>query len=471
MDGRGVIRSRARRAARELALVGATLVISGWALASAAFATETTVNFDGLSSGTIVKAQYEAQGVKLGSAGELGQPSPGEGDCGAPTVQAEGAFTASSPPNYATLPGCPAANPSKGTFGALLGQPRRALSVKVRNLTVGAPAVEVQLIGYDAAGHEVTAGHVEAVVGEWRQVALLLSGAGEISSFAIRTAKPSRSSIGIDDLTFEQAGGGSGGGSGGSTTTTTTSTPPPAPPSAALALQTANPGPGEQLTLSGAGSQPGSGRIVSYDWDLNGDGKTDTSTGTNPIVHLILAPGPHTIGLTVTSSSGQSSTSKIGVTMGSVPVSIPPPDGGQGPCEPTLEVGFAQLIAECIQKASGGGYVIETRQLAVNGMVLTPQGGGFGVFKIQTVKDLAIAGTQTLLSGSPVNVELLNTPIGDVVLGGRDLEGEPIQLTSHSGLGGLKVPALNHSMRAHTAGEATAKTLLMAIGVGHQCTS
>ncbi|MHB8241075.1 MAG: hypothetical protein ACYDHN_03700, partial [Solirubrobacteraceae bacterium] len=49
--------------------------------------------------------------------------------------------------------------------------------------------------------------------------------------------------------------------------------------------------------------------------------------------------------------------------------------------------------------------------------------------------------------------------------------GEPIQLTSHSGLGGLKVPALNHSMRAHTAGEATAKTLLMAIGVGHQCTS
>jgi PKD repeat protein len=469
MGGRGVIRSCARRAVRGLVLACGLVCLSGSVLTGVASATETTVNFDGLSSGTIVKTQYEAQGLKLGSASELGRPSPGEGDCGAPTVQAEGVFSASSPPNYATLPGCPAANPFKGTFGALAGTPRRALSVEVRNLTVGSAEVEVQLIGYDGEGHEVASAHVEAVTGEWRQVTLLLSGKGEISYFMIRTAKASAPSIGIDNLTFEQASGSGGGSGGGGTTTTTTTTPPPSPPGASLALQTPNPGPGEELTVTGAASQPGSGHIISYDWDLNGDGKSDTSTGTNPIVHLILAPGPHTIGLTVTSSSGQSSTSKIGLTMPSVTVSIPPPDGGQGPCEPTLEVGFAQLIAECIQKTTDG-YVIETRQLAVNGMVLKPQGGGYGVFKIQTVKDLGIAGTQTLLTGSPVNVELLNTPIGDVVLGGRDLESEPIQLTIHSGLGGLKVP-LNHSLRAHRASEATAKTLLMAIGVGHQCTS
>ena len=34
--------------------------------------------------------------------------------------------------------------------------------------------------------------------------------------------------------------------------------------------------------------------------------------------------------------------------------------------------GDAQLIAECIQKLSGGGYVIETKQLALNGMVFVP---------------------------------------------------------------------------------------------------
>ena len=149
----------------------------------------------------------------------------------------------------------------------------------------------------------------------------------------------------------------------------------------------------------------------------------------------------------------------------------PPPDGGQGPCEPTLEVGDAQLIAECIQKLSGGGYVIETKQLGLNGMVMKPQAGGYGVFKIHTIKDIAIDGTRTLMSGSPVNVELLNTPIGDVVIGGRDLEAEPIQLDAHSALNQFKI-VISHGLRrplAHAA-EAPTKTLLMAIGVGKPCT-
>lgn len=53
---------------------------------------------------------------------------------------------------------------------------------------------------------------------------------------------------------------------------------PPAPPAAALSVATANPAPGQTLTLNGAGSRAGSGRIISYGWDFNGDGKTDTST-------------------------------------------------------------------------------------------------------------------------------------------------------------------------------------------------
>ncbi len=80
------------------------------------------------------------------------------------------------------------------------------------------------------------------------------------------------------------------------------------------------------------------------------------------------------------------------------------------------------------------------------------------MFKIQTVKDFAIDGTQTLLSGSPVNVELLNTPIGDVVLGGRDLESEPIQLAAHSALNQFHI-VLNHGLRAPRARNAGGSAL------------
>jgi PKD repeat protein len=466
---------------------------------------ETVVNFDNLSVGAPVTDQYEALGVKLGRSSEVGFGQQPSGDCGSPEV-ASGGAAAVSPPNYATLANCsaPKAAPSyfSGTVGALLGTPRGALSVDVRDLTVGTPGEEVKLIAYDGTGREVASAHALATSGAWQHITLVLGGEKSISYFSIATTEPrtdpaSVQTIAIDNLGFEAAGeepgggkgggkekgggseagggtgGGGAGGSGGSGAGSSPGNPtggPPAPPTATLALASANPGPGQALTLSGAGSQGGGGRIISYDWDLNGDGKTDTSTGTNPIAHVILPPGAHTIGLTVTSSTGQSSSTKLGVAI-PARVTLPPPaDGGEGPCEPTLTVGDAQLIAECIQKLPGGGYAIATKQLAVNGMDLVPQGGGYGVFKIQTVKDYAIAGAETKLSGSAVSIELLNTPIGDVVLGGRDLESEPIALEVHSGLNDLKVP-LVHGVRAHTAGnEVTSKTLLMAVGVGHACT-
>jgi PKD repeat protein len=486
---------------RRLALLALLALGALLAVVSPALGAETVVSFDDLSVGTFVAGQYEALGVKLGQASEVGLGQQPSGDCGSPEV-ASGGVAAASPPNYATLANCsaPQAAPSyfSGTVGALLGAPRGALSVDVRDLTVGTPGEEVKLIAYDGTGHEVASAHGLATSGAWQHIALMLSGEKSIGYFSLATTEPksdpaSVQTIAIDDLGFEAAGeapgggggkggeekgaggeGGAGAGGGGSTGGTGTGNPTggsPAPPTATLALASANPGPGQELALSGAGSQPGGGRIVSYDWDLNGDGKTDTSTGANPIAHVILPPGAHTIGLTVTSSTGQSSSTRLGVAI-PTHISLPPPaDGGEGPCEPTLTVGDAQLIAECIQKLPGGGYAIATKQLAINGMDLVPQGGGYGTFEIQTVKDFAIAGTETKLSGSAVSIELLNTPIGDVVLGGRDLESEPIALEVHSGLSGLKVP-LVHGVRAHAAGsEVTAKTLLMAIGVGHQCTS
>jgi PKD repeat protein len=450
------------------ALVSLILLFAVWLGSGAAAASaETVVNFDEIEVGKQVTNQYEAQGLKLGFAKELGGSSPAAGDCGAPTVREETEFgvEAASRPKYALLPECgPGALKFSGTFGALQGGPGNRLGVDARLLAVGVPAEEVELAAYDGSGHELvnTKGNVTGA--GWLHMAVTIPGAAQIRYFQIRTVTEHDAAVplAIDNLGFEQPS--EGGGS--SPPTPPSPTPPlrPAPPTAALSLQTPNPVPGGTLTLSGSGSQPGSGRIISYAWDFNGDGKTDTSTGTNPVAHLMLGPGAHTIGLTVTNSNGEHATTRFGVTLPSVGAKIHPPDGGEGECQPTLEIGDAHLLAECIQKL-GGGYVIEG-PLEINGMTLVPREG---FLKIRTIKDYAIAGTATQLYGAQVYIELLNTPIGDMVLGSRDLEAEPMNLETHSALNQFKFNY--HGLRAPQAGVADkpTKTLLMAIGVGKQC--
>lgn len=453
-----------RRSVLAMAAVGATWVAVFSASAAGAGA-ETVVDFEGLEAGKAVTTQYEAQGLRLGSAQELSISSPGAGDCGAPITQ-QGAVPAFSGSKYAALTECLPAAPKtfSGTVGALVGRPGSRVGVDVRLLSSAPGPEEIELLAYDGSGQKLASIKGEAKSGEWQRITLAISGVAQIRYFMIRTANEYEPAVhvGIDDLSFEQPNEGGGGGSlpgGGSPT-------PPVSPTAALSLQTPNPTPGETLTLNGAASQAGSGRIISYAWDFNGDGKTDTSTGTNPVAHLMLGPGAHTIGLTVTNSNGEHSTTRLGVMLPSGGPKIHPPDGGEGECQPTLEIGDAHLLAECIQKL-GSGYVIEG-QLEINGMVLAPTGSGF--LKIRTIKDYAIDGTATQLYGAQVDVKLLNTPIGDMVLGERDLEAEPINLESHSALNSLKVP-LYHGLRppaAHAADKPT-KTLLMAVGVGKPC--
>jgi len=250
------------------------------------------------------------------------------------------------------------------------------------------------------------------------------------------------------------AAGGSGGGGGS--------------PSAVGALLTPNPTGGRLVALSGAGSSPGSGRIISYDWGFDNP-NTTTSTGANPVAHWIFKPGLHTVTLTVTNSGGQQSTTHFGVLVGPT-VSIPPNTGGQGPCQPSYDNGSVHIVAECIQTLPGGGYVAATHQLELNGMVLVPQGGGYGVFKILPFKELGI-GSGTQLTGPAVTVELLNTPIGDMALGGLDLTATPITLTFQA----FHPPTVLHfgpdaGGPAHAADD-SGRTLLMSLGVGKSCSS
>jgi hypothetical protein len=441
----------------------AALLIGAWG-ASPASAAETTVSFEGLAAGTEVKSQLKAQGIEFGRPEEFGQAALAS-KCGGPTVGAQPLY---SPPKYALLAVCAGGVAKLGTFGALVNHPRGTLSMQVEDLESGAPP-EVFLKTYDAEGHELGSGHVPAPNGGWVPLSAIQEGGkdSQIAYLSIFTNVTSAKEVAIREISFEAPTAQPK----APPTPTPGPPPPPPPPTSSVSLLTPNAGPGRTLTLSGGGSQAGSGHIISYDWDLNGSGKATTSTGTNPIVHLILAPGLRTIGLTVTNSNGEKSSSKFGL---SLPTHIelpPPPDGGQGPCEPTLEVGDARLIAECIQKQSGGGYVIETKQLGLNGMAFAPVGGGYGIFRVQTIKDFSIDGTRTLLSGPSVSVELLNTPIGDVTLGGRNLESEPIQLDAHSALNQFKIPIINHGLRGPRAraAEGPSKVLLMAIGVGKPC--
>ncbi|HEY2537249.1 MAG TPA: PKD domain-containing protein [Solirubrobacteraceae bacterium] len=428
---------------------------------------ETVVNFDGLSAGELVTNQYEARGLRLGTAAELGQTSPneGKGDCGAPTVRKEEpGVEAASSPNDAALPLCVSSGLEfSGTYGALLGNAGDRLGVDVRLLVAaGVPAEEVELVAYDGSGHSVANTKGNATDEGWLHMSVSLASA-QIRYFEVRTVNAYNAAIriGIDNLSFDQPTEGVG----SHPPPPPPPPPPPAPPTADLALQTPSPTPGELLTLNGGASQPGNGRIISYAWDFNDDGKIDTSTGTNPIAHVMLRPGAHTIALTVTNSKGERSTTKLGVTLPPNGPKVHLPDGGEGECQPTLEIGDAELLAECIQKL-GSGYVIEG-PVQINGMTVVPTSGNL---KIRTIKDYAIAGTATQLYGAQVDIELLNTPIGDMVLGSRDLEAEPMNLETQSGLANLHVP-LYHGLRAPGARAAArpTKSLLMAIGVGKQC--
>ncbi|HEY1688428.1 MAG TPA: PKD domain-containing protein [Solirubrobacteraceae bacterium] len=448
------------------------------ACAGAALGSEASIGFDDLSAGTLVSDQYAMQGLQLGSASSFGQTPPADGDCGSPSVEVESAATpAVSAPNYALLPACPSAGPFfSGTYGAF-SHPASSVAVQVRaSLAAPAPS-EVLLVGYDASGAEVASGHGEAGAGAWQPISIGGENA-QISYISIRTAGVGESPIAIDDLSFvgqgEEPGGpgGSGGegpgaGAGGGSSGSQEGSTAPKPPTAALALSGTAVA-GGLTSFTGAGSSPGDGSIISYDWDFNDDGRIDTSTGTNPVAQLALPPGQHTVALTVTNSNGEKATSKLGV-MIPAPSTLQLPDGGEGPCEPSYEHEQIEILAECIQTLPGGGYVISTRQLDLNGMMLVPEGGGKGIFKIQTVQRLGV-GTYTLLSGSNVSFELLNTPIGNVVLGGRDLETEPIQLGVHVFVP-PKVQLALAQAPARTAANESKKSLILSFAVGTECSA
>jgi hypothetical protein len=159
------------RRVRQCVVVAACVIAACLPCVASAWATsDTVIGFDDLGPGTVVAGQYQSSGLELGTATGFGLTSPGAGDCGSPTVQTGGA-PAFSGANYAELPDCTQAGGVatyfSGTYGALQNYPRGSVSVDVRELSVGAPAIGMSITGYDASGNVVASGSATAASDAW----------------------------------------------------------------------------------------------------------------------------------------------------------------------------------------------------------------------------------------------------------------------------------------------------------------
>jgi YD repeat-containing protein len=88
-------------------------------------------------------------------------------------------------------------------------------------------------------------------------------------------------------------------------------------PTAAFTISPNPVTPGAQVTLNASGSSDPDGTIAKYEWDLDGNGTYETSTGTNPSVTTSYATaGNRTVGLRVTDNGGGTGTTTRTVIVG-----------------------------------------------------------------------------------------------------------------------------------------------------------
>ena len=182
------------------------------------------------------------------------------------------------------------------------------------------------------------------------------------------------------------------------TATATATAAPAAQPTAALAVAEKGAA-GAPIVFDASGSNAGTGKIVAFQWDWNGDGTFEANTGkVSSATFVYPAPGAKAAAVKITTSAGLSATSRI-------TFNVDPAGPG---CEPSLSLGGIRMAAACIKK-DGTKYAIQTdakrRILMLNGVALT----GAGTLTL----DLSAG---TLKSEAALAVKLLNTPIGDMTL-------------------------------------------------------
>lgn len=107
--------------------------------------------------------------------------------------------------------------------------------------------------------------------------------------------------------------------SAGATGVTSMTLPVTQPPVAVLSASPTSPLSGSEVTLDAQGSTDPDGTVVSYAWDLDGDGRYDRTTVTRTTSTSFATPGVHTVGLKVTDNDGATAGTTLDVTVANRP--------------------------------------------------------------------------------------------------------------------------------------------------------
>ena len=212
--------------------------------------------------------------------------------------------------------------------------------------------------------------------------------------------------------------------------------PPPAGPTAAVTVAGGVPPAGQSATLDASGTRTAPGTtIVAYRWDMDGDGRYDSNTGTRPIAHLILGAHTQTVTMQAVDSNFATSTATIELNPGA------PPPG----CDGEASIGLMRIRAGCIRH-EGDDLVAEPgifdRRTPPQGIYAINLNGISLVTHDPAARVRFDMADHEIIATGDFAVFLLNGPQGDLMLfdsgpgglswplpagGGQD-PGEPTQL-------------------------------------------
>lgn len=445
MGGTGERGFRGFTTLRAVAWMVALLSVA--ALAPAARAAEVAVDFEAQPEGTFINAQYA----------DLGGPGQGvtfaqftDGPKGnAPLVQTVPTGAAHSGAQVGQIgPFGSVEFPDTETYGKF-SAPKGFVRVFAGfNSSDPRKTEPVTLTAYDALGHELT--HATTNVPASSQVKTMLQVVDAQRRIVYFRVAPkndccvSTPNIRIDDLTFDVPAPGE--------------PVPNTPPAAALDLGCdqvsgfGGPGlfcPGMIVrqdiptTFDASPSRDPDGTIARYDWDFDGNGTYDQSTGATPkVTHTYSNAGAAHLGVQVTDDDGATASTSTALVV-------------EAKCVPSVAFKRMTAISACLkakqEKAFDGQVVTysSTSLVNVNGIKVVPRGG-------KRVQILVLLDAKGKPFGSPI-VRADDAQVYVPVQGRKlVLHTGKLRWTLHDGreLGGFKVSSFN-GLKANLTGPPT----------------
>ena len=195
-------------------------------------------------------------------------------------------------------------------------------------------------------------------------------------------------------------------------TATPTPTPPAASPTVASLVVNGSAQAGSVVQLDASGTKPATGaHIVAYQWDMDGDGRPDTNTGTHSTANALLGSHAQTVVMTAIDSLGGRA---------SATVTMQPSRPAPG-CETETSIGLLRIRAACITHP--GGSLIKATFARVPGFYPTRymvSMNGTALVSHDPHAEIAFDTTNHVIDAyarTPFLLFALNTPVGDIDFG------------------------------------------------------